>query len=183
MNKILKTATITEALEALANASFVYNNPCSACGKQCSTPTKDIWMRRIREFQSIERMYAQYKCRNCRKAEHLDAKDRLKSKAIAMRNEMHQRGVEPLSDAAIDSTLREFAKTPEPMITKKPVPLMMQAKKVELAPAPAPAPVKRQPMPGDVVKAPEKSIGTSIWETDATGAMQYRGTQWYKILN
>lgn len=153
MNKILKTATITEALEALANDSFVYNNPCHCCGKWCSTPTKDIWMRRIREFQSIERMYAQYKCRNCRKVEPLDA--------VA---------VAPLC-----------TKAAEPLPHHAPAPLMMQAKKVELAPAPAP--VKRQPMPGDAIKAPDKSIGTSIWETDAAGELQYRGTQWYKILN
>ena len=155
MNKILKTATVTEALEALANASFVYNNPCCACGKQCSTPTKDIWMRRIREFHSIEQMYAQYKCRNCRKQEPLDAK----------------------------ATAPLCTKATEPLPHHAPAPLMMQAKKVELAPTPAPAPVKRQPMPGDVVRAPEKSIGTSVWETDATGAMQYRGTQWFKILD
>lgn len=155
MNKILKTATITEALEALANASFVYNNPCCACGKQCSTPTKDIWMRRIREFQSIERMYAQYKCRNCRKQEPLDAK----------------------------ATAPLCTKATEPLPHHAPAPLMMQAKKVELNDAPAPAPVKRQPKPGDAIKAPEKSIGTSVWETDATGAMQYRGTQWFKILD
>jgi len=38
-------------------------------------------------------------------------KARLKSKAAAMRAAMEKRGVKPLSDAAIDSTLREFAKT------------------------------------------------------------------------
>jgi hypothetical protein len=155
MNKILKTATITEALEALANASFVYNNPCCACGKQCSTPTKDIWMRRIKEFNGIEQMYAQYKCRNCRKVEPVVIKAK-----------------EPITTIA-----------PNPMINAKPAPVMMQAKKVELNPTPAPAPVKRQPMPGDAIKAPEKSIGTSIWETDAMGVLQYRGTQWYKILD
>jgi hypothetical protein len=155
MNKILKTANVAEALEALASDSFVYNNPCCACGKQCSTPTKDIWMRRIKEFHSIEQMYAQYKCRNCRKAEPLVV--------IAK---------EPMNIIA-----------PEPMIIMKPALVQMQAKKVELKDAPAPAPVKRQPMPGDAIKAPDKSIGTSIWETDASGALQYRGTQWYKILN
>lgn len=156
MNKILKTATITEALEALANASFVYNNPCCACGKQCSTPTKDIWMRRIKEFGSIEQMYAQYKCRNCRKVEPLAIKAK-----------------EPINIIA-----------PNPMINAKPAPLMMQAKKVELKDAPVVSvPKKQMPMPGDAIKAPEKSIGTSVWETDAMGALQYRGTQWFKILN
>jgi DNA-binding transcriptional regulator YiaG len=41
----------------------------------------------------------------------VSAKARLKSKAAAMRAAMEKRGVKPLSDAAIDSTLREFAKT------------------------------------------------------------------------
>lgn len=40
-----------------------------------------------------------------------ELKARLKSKAAAMRAAMEKRGVKPLSDAAIDSTLREFAKT------------------------------------------------------------------------
>jgi hypothetical protein len=155
MGKILKTATVEQALQALAEGSFVYNCICSACGKQCSTPTKDIWMRRIKEFHSIEAMYAQYKCRNCRKVEPLVIKVK-----------------EPMNIIA-----------PEPMIIMKPALVMMQAKKVELKDACTPAPVKRQPMPGDAIKAPEKSIGTSIWETDASGALQYRGTQWFKILN
>jgi DNA-binding transcriptional regulator YiaG len=38
-------------------------------------------------------------------------KARLKSKAVAMRAAMEKRGVKPLSDAAIDATLREFTKT------------------------------------------------------------------------
>lgn len=67
MHKIPKEATVEQAEQMLIQNSFVYNNPCSKCHKQCSTPTKDIWMRRINEFGSIQNMYAQYKCRKCRK--------------------------------------------------------------------------------------------------------------------
>lgn len=41
----------------------------------------------------------------------VSAKARLKSKAAAMRAAMEKRGVKPLSDAAIDATLREFPQT------------------------------------------------------------------------
>jgi len=41
----------------------------------------------------------------------VSAKAKLKSKAAAMRAAMEKRGVKPLSDAVIDATLREFAKT------------------------------------------------------------------------
>lgn len=68
MQKILKEATVEQAEQMLIQNSFVYNNPCCKCHKQCSTPTKDIWMRRINEFGSIQNMYAQYKCRKCRKS-------------------------------------------------------------------------------------------------------------------
>lgn len=71
MSKIkpLKYATVEQAIEAYNAGTFVYHNSCSnaLCKKQCSTPTKDIWLRRINEFGSIQNMYAQYKCRKCRK--------------------------------------------------------------------------------------------------------------------
>lgn len=67
MHKIPKEATVEQAEQMLIQNSFVYNNPCCKCHKQCSTPTKDIWLRRINEFGSIQNMYAQYKCRKCRK--------------------------------------------------------------------------------------------------------------------
>ena len=67
MSKILKHATVEQAEQAYAQNSFVYNNPCCKCAKECSTPTMEIWLRRINEFGGVRQMYEQYKCRNCRK--------------------------------------------------------------------------------------------------------------------
>lgn len=149
MGKILKTATIEQAEQALAEGSFVYNGPCSVCGKQCSTPTKQIWMRRIQEFGSIEQMYQQYLCRQCRK-------------------------VEPL-----------MTTTKEPMHHVAPAPAINAAKKpMQQEPEPAPEsvkPVKTMPMPGDPVRAPKGCIGTSVWETNREGKLEFRGTQWFKM--
>lgn len=68
---ILKHATLAQALHAYANNTFVYNNPCSKCGKQCSTPTMEIWLRRIRKHGGVEQMYAEYACNQCRRQEPL----------------------------------------------------------------------------------------------------------------
>ena len=158
MNKPLKTASLAQALEAFASGTFVYNNPCCICGKQCSTPTMEIWLRRIREFHGIEQMYREYKCRNCRKTEPLN---------IKAAEPMHNVAVEPCIDA--------------------PVPvLQMQAKKKPEQPTPVeqepPQPVKRTPRPGDAVKHPPGCVGISVWETNINGELEYRGTQWTKIM-
>jgi len=63
---ILKTATIEEAEKQLQAGSFVYNNPCSKCGKECSTPTKELWVRRVNKYGSVKAMYEEYVCRGCR---------------------------------------------------------------------------------------------------------------------
>jgi hypothetical protein len=150
---ILKTATVTEAKHALEVGSFVYNCPCSTCGKECSTPTKDIWLRRIREFGTIEQMYAEYVCRNCRKAK-----------------------VEPLRSAAPDPVRMQ---APDAMRMQTPDPLHHQCVSKPVLHAP---PVqKQQPMPGDAVKGPPGSIGISTWETNAAGALVYSGTQWHAV--
>ena len=155
MNRPLKTANVTEALEAFANDSFVYNNPCSTCNKQCSTPTKEIWLRRIREFHGIEQMYQQYKCRNCRKLEPCNVK---------AQDPVHHIASEPLVKAV------------------KPIIQMMAKNKPATETQHEPiAPQRQRPKPGDAVKAPPNSIGVSVWETSINGDMEYRGTQWTKI--
>ena len=150
---ILKTATVAEAKQALEMGSFVYNCPCSICGKECSTPTKDIWLRRIREFGSIEQMYAKYICRNCRKAK-----------------------VEPMHNAAPDP-VRMRAPDAMRMQTSDPLHHQCVSKPVQHAP---PA-LKQQPMPGDAVRGPQGSIGISTWETNAAGALVYSGNQWHAV--
>jgi hypothetical protein len=152
---ILKTATINEAQQALEQGSFVYSNPCCICGKQCSTPTKDIWMRRIQEFGGIQQMYQQYKCRNCRKAEPLNN--------VAK---------EPVHSVAT-----------QPLVTLTTSQVVNAKNKPEQEPAKEPAaPVRRTPKPGDAVRAPEGCVGISVWETNNAGEMEYRGTQWAKIF-
>ena len=118
----------------------------------------EIWLRRIREFHGIEQMYREYKCRNCRKTEPLN---------IKAAEPMHNVAVEPCIDA--------------------PVPvLQMQAKKKPQQPTPVEQeplqPVKRTPRPGDAVKHPPGCVGISVWETNINGELEYRGTQWTKIL-
>ena len=103
---ILKTATINEAQQALEEGSFVYNNPCCKCGKWCSTPTKDIWMRRIKEFGSIEQMYQQYTCRNCRKVEPL---------MTTTKEPMHNVAPEPAMNAAKKPLVQSEPSTIAPM--------------------------------------------------------------------
>lgn len=111
---ILKTATIAEAHEALAQGSFVYNNPCCQCGKQCSTPTKQIWMRRIQEFGGIEQMYQQYRCRRCRKVEPL---------ATIAPEPLQMTAPEPAHNAAPDPLQQQPAPEPAPMQPVKRMPM------------------------------------------------------------
>lgn len=158
MNKPLKTASLAQALEAYASGTFVYNNPCCICGKQCSTPTMEIWLRRIREFHGIEQMYREYKCRNCRKVEPLN---------IKAAEPMHNVVAEPLMHAPVAM--------PQMMASKKPE----QPKPLQQEP---PQPMKRTPRPGDPIKHPPGCVGISVWETNTNGDLEYRGTQWTKLF-
>ena len=110
MHKIPKEATVEQAKQMLIQNSFVYNNPCCKCHKQCSTPTKDIWMRRIKEFGSIDAMYAQYKCRKC-----LKSYVALDVMAIAPM---------PMADAVAMEPLRCIAKQPAMMKKKEERPMV-----------------------------------------------------------
>ena len=156
MTKPLKTASLEQALEAFAQGTFAYNNPCSICNKQCSTPTKELWLRRIKEFHGIEQMYQQYKCRNCRKLEPCNIKV-----------------IDPLQCTASEPLAKAIA----------PIIQMMAKKKPLVEPTEPAKPMRQQPKPGDAVKAPPNSIGVSIWETSINGDMEYRGTQWTKVYN
>lgn len=156
MTKPLKTASLEQALEAFAQGTFVYNNPCSACNKQCSTPTKEIWLRRIKEFHGIEQMYQQYKCRNCRKLEPCNTKV-----------------TDPVQCIASEPLAKAIAPIIQMMVKKKPL----------MEPSEPAKPQRQQPKPGDAVKAPPNSIGVSVWETSINGDMEYRGTQWTKVYN
>lgn len=88
MAKPAKFATLQEAIAIHAKGDeFVYNNPCSQCKKECSTPTLDIWKKRIALFGGVKEMYEQYVCRDCRKSEKGDKPAKAKappSKEIAV---------------------------------------------------------------------------------------------------
>lgn len=156
MSKPLKHATLAQAQQAYADGTFVYHNPCSNvnCRKECSTPTMEIWLRRITEFGGVEQMYTNYECRNCRKANKKDVRSKVEAPAT-----LHHASVEPLNSIAKE-------------------PAMMQAKKKEskqTLPVVHIAPVKNEPKPGDYVAPRPGYFGFSIWEDG-----KYIKTDWFK---
>lgn len=151
--KPLKFATQEQAQQAYDQDNFVYHNPCCKCNKECSTPTKDIWLKRIREFGSISDMYSKYVCRNCRKGAD--------------------------KDVAIKDVV---AKATEPVIMAKaaePLPRQMATSPMMKAKAERPMihiqPEKPQRQPGDYMEPKPGEMGFSIWENGI-----YKGTAWHK---
>ena len=151
MMKPLKYATQAQAQEQLNAGSFVYHNPCCVCKKECSTPTLDIWKRRINEFGSIAIMYASYTCRKCRKPEPKNKVD-----AVA-------KAAPPIA--------KVVAK--EPLMRTMPMAPMMRAKAerplVQIKPS------TNQRKPGDYMPAKPGEMAFSIWENGV-----YKGTAWHK---
>lgn len=64
---VVKIPTLEQAKVICASGKHPYSHPCSGCGKACSTPTKPFWLKRVKELGSIEKVYSDYKCRDCRK--------------------------------------------------------------------------------------------------------------------
>jgi hypothetical protein len=71
-----KVLNIAEAKTLLNAGKFPYYHPCSGCGKACSTPTKPFWQKRLKEYGSVEDLYANFKCRDCRKTKKEIRKER-----------------------------------------------------------------------------------------------------------
>lgn len=65
---IPKVPSVVEAKTLLGDGKFPYYHPCVACGKACSTPTKVFWQKRLKEFGSVDALYSEFKCRDCRKS-------------------------------------------------------------------------------------------------------------------
>lgn len=160
MSKIkpLKYATVEQAIEAYNAGNFVYHNPCSniLCKKECSTPTKEIWVRRINEFGSIANMYNKYVCRKCRKHDASEpmiiAKDVVTKAAQPMPVAKAQ---EPLPRTIIANAPMMKAKVERPLIQIKP---------------------ETQPRkPGDFLEPKPGEMAFSIWENGI-----YKGTAWHK---
>ena len=156
MNKPLKYATQEQAQQAWDAGSFVYHNPCCICKKECSTPTKEIWVRRINEFGSIAVMYASYVCRKCRKH---DAPE-----ATAIAKDVVAKAAEPLPVVMAREPL------PRTIIANAP---MMRAKAER--PMVHIQPEKTQRQPGDYMEPKPGEMGFSIWENGI-----YKGTAWHK---
>jgi hypothetical protein len=64
---VVKLPTLEQAKAICASGKHPYSHPCAGCGKACSTPTKPFWLKRVKDLGSIENVYKQYKCRDCRK--------------------------------------------------------------------------------------------------------------------
>lgn len=154
MIKPLKYATLAQAQEQLNAGGFVYHNPCCVCKKECSTPTLDIWKRRIAEFGNVAAMYANYVCRNCRKSPAAKSLD-VESKAT-----------EPVR--------MHVAQEPLPR-TMAGAPMM---KKKEERPVVQVKPERHCRKPGDALEQRDGEFAFSVWENG-----EYKGTHWYKIAD
>jgi hypothetical protein len=150
MMKPLKHADQLQAQQAWDQGTFVYHNPCSKCAKECSTPTKDIWVRRVREFGNIANMYSQYVCRNCRKC--IVAKD-----VVA-------KAPEPLPPCIAKDPIASTIKQAPMMKKKEERPL------VQIKPEPKP-----QHEPGNQVQHKPGHFAFSVWEDGV-----FKGTVWHK---
>jgi hypothetical protein len=153
MMKPLKHADQLQAQQAWDQGTFVYHNPCSKCAKECSTPTKDIWVRRVREFGNIANMYANYVCRNCRK--HVAAKD-----VVA-------KAPEPLPTC--------IAKEPASSITKQAPMMKKKAERPLVQIKPEQQSNKPHLVPGEHVEHKPGHFAFSVWENGI-----HQGTTWYK---
>ena len=160
MNKPLKYATQAQALEQFNDGSFVYHNPCCVCKKECSTPTIDIWKRRIAEFGSIAIMYTSYTCRKCRKGNDVVGK------------------VQPIAIIKADDVANVvakdcFIKAPEPMHHIATGAPMM--KKKQERPLVHIQPEKAKRKPGEYIESKPGEMAFSIWEDGV-----FKGTAWHK---
>jgi hypothetical protein len=71
-----KILNVVEAKALVASGKFPYYHPCAGCGKACSTPTKPFWQKRLKEYGSVDALYAEFKCRGCRKTKKEVRKER-----------------------------------------------------------------------------------------------------------
>ena len=155
--KIPKFATESEAEQVLRDGSFVYHNPCCVCGKECSTPTKEIWLNRITLFGSVHQMYTEYKCRKCRKGD--------KPERAATKIDVQAKAAPPTVALAVaPDPMRQTAREPAIMRRKEDRPL------VQIKPEP------RQFQPGDFLAPRDGQFAFSIWENGV-----HIGTDWHRF--
>lgn len=61
----------TEEAQALHDrGKFPYFHPCGGCGKACSTPTRELWVKRVNKFGNVSNVYSKFRCRDCKNSNH-----------------------------------------------------------------------------------------------------------------
>jgi hypothetical protein len=63
----IKVPNLEQCLAIIKGGKHPYYHPCSCCEKPCSTPTKQFWQKRVKDFGSVEAVYKSYRCRDCKK--------------------------------------------------------------------------------------------------------------------
>jgi hypothetical protein len=63
----IKVPNLEQCLAIVKSGKHPYYHTCSCCDKPCSTPTKQFWEKRVKEYGSVENIYKNYKCRDCKK--------------------------------------------------------------------------------------------------------------------
>jgi hypothetical protein len=63
----IKVPNLEQCLDIIAGGKHPYYHPCSCCEKACSTPTKQFWQKRVKEYGSVQEVYKNYRCRDCKK--------------------------------------------------------------------------------------------------------------------
>lgn len=170
-----KTATLLEAEAIYTAGDWVYSNPCNkdfgGCGKDCSTPTKELWRARVEKYGSVKAMYSEYKCQKCRK---IGAPPKVPYVSKKVEKPIIEKPVDvPIISVSLP------AEAPKPIVAK-PTIQPAQIKSKSALPTIDIAPVRRDPNPCDAVKAPPNSIGFSVWETSTDGRV-FKGTTWMKL--
>lgn len=160
---IPKTATLEEARQIFNDGvSFVYNNPCAGCGKECSTPTMKIWRDRIIKFGGVEQMYTQYFCRGCRP----------------------KKGEAPVQKEPVATTAPPRAEKP---VVPRAAPTATSAPPAQHAPQPQPVdrsvpavrvePIRGSRRPGEAINVPPgMAFGFSVYEGGV-----HKSTHWYDL--
>ena len=151
------SATLKQAKDAHEAKKFVYYHPCSCCNKACSTPTLPIWQKRVQEYGSVENVYSQYKCRDCRKGDKAP-KDTKATKA-------------PVVETRVKVSVQREDEQPVEGSSRTRIELSSKPERPEMPPV-----SKYTRIPGAVIHAPDDSIGVSVWENG-----DFRGTTWTKL--
>jgi hypothetical protein len=62
---------INKVKEDFSKGKFPYKIPCSSCQKLCGNTSMEIFKTRIESYGSIDKLYANYVCTDCRKTKNV----------------------------------------------------------------------------------------------------------------